>query len=73
MPESTICTRLAEIKPQSKTRTNSQILAEVKEESLVKQIMDADNREFSIRPEFLREMAEILLIGASPVNRLLEY
>lgn len=73
MPESTIRTRLAEIKPQSKTRTNSQILAEVKEEFLVKQIIDADNREFSIRPEFLREMAGILLIGGSPVNCLLEY
>lgn len=33
----------------------------VEEESLVKQLLNADKRGFSVRPEFLRGMAQILL------------
>lgn len=61
MPESTLHTRLAGIKPRSETCANSHGLTEVEEKSLIKKILDADKRGFPIRPEFLRGMAEILL------------
>jgi len=61
VPESTFRTRLAGIKPRSETRANGYKLTEVEEESLAKQLLDADKRGFAIRPEFLRGMAQILL------------
>jgi hypothetical protein len=36
-------------------------LTELEEEVLAKRLLDADKRGFSIRPEFLRGMAQILL------------
>ena len=61
VPESTLRTRLAGIKPRLETRANGHKLTEIEEKSLIKQILDADKRGFPIRPEFLRGMAEILL------------
>lgn len=46
---------------EKETRANSHKLTRFEEESLLKQLLDADKRGFSIRPEFLRGMAEILL------------
>lgn len=60
VPESTLRERLASIKPQSETRTNGHKLTAIEEESLVKRLLDADKQGFSIRPEFLRGMAQIL-------------
>jgi hypothetical protein len=37
------------------------ILTAIEEEVLVKRVLDADKRGFSIRPDFLRGMAQILL------------
>ena len=61
VPETTLREWLAGIKPQSETRANGYKLTEIEEESLVKQLLDADKRGFAIRPEFLRGMAQILL------------
>lgn len=61
VPESTLRERLAGVKPRSETRANGHKLTAIEEESLVKQLLDADKRGFSIRPEFLRGMAQILL------------
>jgi hypothetical protein len=61
VPKSTLRERLAGIKPQSETRANGHKLTAIEEESLVKILLDADKRGFSIRLEFLRGMAQILL------------
>ena len=71
--EATLRRRLGRMKPRAGTRANSHKLTAFEEDVLVKRLRDADKRGFSIRPEFLREMAGILLIGGSPVNCLLEY
>ena len=59
--ESTLHRQLAGIKSQSETCANGHRLTEVEEQSLIKHLLDADKRGFSIRPEFLHGMAEILL------------
>ena len=61
IPESTLRQRLAGIKPHSETHSKNHKLTAIEEESLVKQLLDADKRGFSVRPEFLRRMAQILL------------
>lgn len=61
VPETTLREQLASIKPQSETHTNSHKLTTIKEESLIKILLDADKQGFSIRPEFLRGIAQILL------------
>jgi hypothetical protein len=57
VPESTLREQLAGIKPRSETRANGHKLTAIEEESLVKILLDADKRGFSIHPEFLRGMA----------------
>ena len=42
VPESTLRTRLAGIKPRSETRANGYKLTEVEEKSLAKQLLDTD-------------------------------
>jgi hypothetical protein len=59
--ESSLRKRLSGVKPRSETRANGHKLTATEEESLVKRLLDADKRGFSIRPEFLRGMAQILL------------
>ena len=59
--EATLRNRLKGIKSRSETRANSYKLTDFEEEALVKQLLDADKRGFSIRPQYLREMAQILL------------
>jgi hypothetical protein len=59
--ESTLRERLAGVKPRSETRANNLRLTSFEEETLIKQLLDADKRGFSIRSDFLREMAQILL------------
>ena len=49
------------MKPRSETRANGHKLTIIDEETLVKQLLDADKQGFSIQPEFLRGMAQILL------------
>jgi hypothetical protein len=61
VPETTLREQLAGIKPRSETRANGHKLTTIKEETLVKILLDADKRGFLIRPEFLRGMAQILL------------
>lgn len=61
VPRSTLQERLAGIKPRSETRANGHKLTALEEEVLAKRLLDADKRGFSIRPEFLRGMAQILL------------
>ncbi|KAJ5682066.1 uncharacterized protein N7477_002006 [Penicillium maclennaniae] len=61
VPEPTLRARLRGRKPRSETRANGHNLTAVKEEVLIKRALDADKRGFSIRPQFLREMAYILL------------
>ena len=61
VPESTLHTQLAGIKPQPETCANSHRLTEIEEKSLIKKILDADKWGVPIQPEFLRGMAEILL------------
>src|SRR5699024_697552 len=59
--ESSLRKRLNGIKPRAETRANCLKLTEYEEEVLVKRLLDADKRGFSIRSEFLRGMAQILL------------
>lgn len=61
VPESSLRKRLSGVKPWTETRANSHKLTATEEETLVKRLLDADKRGFSIRPEFLRGMAQILL------------
>ncbi|KAI9035871.1 uncharacterized protein KD926_002803 [Aspergillus affinis] len=61
IPESTLRDRLNGATPRSETRANSHKLTQLEEETLLKQLLDADMRGFPMRPEFLREMAGILL------------
>jgi hypothetical protein len=61
VPEPTLRARLRGRKPRSETRANGYKLTAVEEEVLVKRALDADKRGFAIRPQFLREMAHILL------------
>lgn len=49
------------MKPRTETRDNGHKLTALEEEALTKQLLDADKRGCSIRPEFLRGMAQILL------------
>jgi hypothetical protein len=49
------------MKSRSETRASGHKLTDFEEEALVKQLLDADKRGFSIRPQYLREMAQILL------------
>lgn len=50
------------IQPRSfRTRASGHKLTAVEEEFLVKQLINADRRVLSVRPEFLRGMAQILL------------
>src|SRR5699024_8436340 len=60
-PKTTFINRLDGIQPRSETRASGHKLTAVEEESLVKQLLNADKRGFSVRPEFLRGMAQILL------------
>jgi hypothetical protein len=57
----TLRDRLRGIKPRAETRANSHKLTAFKEEVLAKRLLDADRRGFSIQPQFLRGMAQILL------------
>lgn len=57
----TLCDWLRGIKPRAETRANSHKLTALEEEALAKHLLDADRRGFSIRPQFLRGMAHILL------------
>lgn len=61
VPEPTLRARLRGRKPRSETRANGHKLTAVEEEVLAKRALDADKRGFAIRPQFLREMAYILL------------
>jgi hypothetical protein len=57
----TLCDRLRGIKPRAETRANSHKLTAFEEEVLTKCLLDADRHGFSIKPQFLRGMAQILL------------
>jgi len=57
VPKSTFLDWLKGINPRSETRANGHKLTVLEEEVLVKKLLDADKRGFSIRPEFLRGMA----------------
>jgi hypothetical protein len=59
--KATLLNRLKGIQPRSETRANGHKLTVFEEEVLAKRLLDADKRGFSIRPEFLRGMAQILL------------
>ncbi|RJE26016.1 hypothetical protein PHISCL_01618 [Aspergillus sclerotialis] len=61
VPKSTFIDRLNGIQPRSEARASGHKLTTIEEESLVKRLLDADKRGFSIRPEYLRGMAQILL------------
>jgi hypothetical protein len=61
VPESTLRARLQGRKPRVETRANGHKLTPIEEETLVKRLLYADKRGFSIRPQFLRGMAQILL------------
>ena len=61
VPKATLLNRLRGIQPRSETRANGHKLTIFEEEVLAKRLLDADKRGFSIRPEFLRGMAQILL------------
>ena len=61
MPKSTFINRLDGIQPRSETHASGHKLTAIEEESLVKQLLNADKQGFSVRPEFLRGMAQILL------------
>jgi hypothetical protein len=57
----TLRARLDGRKSRSETRANGHKLTNSEEDVLVKKLLDADKRGFSIRSEFLRQMAETLL------------
>ena len=59
--KSTFINRLDGIQPHSETRASGHKLTAVEEESLVKQLLNADKRGFSVWPEFLRGMAQIFV------------
>jgi hypothetical protein len=59
--ESTLRERLHGIKARAETRANGHRLTHIEEEVLIKRLLDTDKRGFSIQPEFLRVMAQILL------------
>jgi type III secretion system FlhB-like substrate exporter len=61
VPESTLRERLCGVKPCTETRANGHRMTVIEEKSLVKHLLDADKRGFSIRPEFYHGMAQILL------------
>jgi hypothetical protein len=61
VPRTTFHARLEGRKPRSETPANSHKLTIYDEEVLVKKLLDADKRGFSIRSRFRREMAKILL------------
>ena len=61
VPEPTLRARIKGRKPRSEARANSHKLTVIEKDVLVKRLLDADKRGFSIRPEFLRGMAQILL------------
>jgi hypothetical protein len=61
VPESTLRARLDGVNPRSETRANGHKLTAIEEDIFTKRLLDADSRGFSIRPEFLRGMAQILL------------
>lgn len=61
VPKETLRDRLHGVKPHTEARANGHRLTALKEEVLAKRLMDADKWGFSIRPEFLRGMAQILL------------
>jgi hypothetical protein len=59
--KTTFLNRLKGTQPRSETRANGHKLTVLEEEALSRHLLDADKRGFSIRPEFLRGMAQILL------------
>ena len=59
--EATLRARLKGRQSRAEVRANGHKLTEFEEESLVKQLLDADKRGFPIRPEFMRGIAQILL------------
>ncbi|ODM22204.1 hypothetical protein SI65_03050 [Aspergillus cristatus] len=59
--EATLRNRLKGMKSRSETRASGHKLTDFEEEALVKQLLDADKQGFSIQPQYLREMAQILL------------
>ena len=61
VPEATLRRRLQGRKSRAETRATGHKLNSLEEEVLFKRSLDADKRGFSIRPEFLRGMAQILL------------
>ena len=61
VPQSSLQERLTGVKSRSETRANGYKMTAIEEQVLSKRLLDADKRVFSIRPEFLREMAQILL------------
>ncbi|KAJ6103443.1 hypothetical protein N7486_005870 [Penicillium sp. IBT 16267x] len=61
VPRTSLLNRLRGLKPRIETRANGHRLTVPEEEALTKQLLDADKRGFSIRPEFLRGMAQNLL------------
>jgi hypothetical protein len=61
VPRTSLLNRLRGMKSRTETRANGHKLTVPEEEALTKQLLDADKRGFSIRPEFLRGMAQILL------------
>jgi hypothetical protein len=61
VPFTTLCARINGRKPRAKMASSNQKMMEFEEEALIKHLLDADKRGFAVRPEFLREMAQILL------------
>jgi helix-turn-helix, Psq domain. len=61
VPKETLRDRLHGVKPRMETHANGHRLTVLEEEVLAKRLLYADKRGFSIRPEFLRGMAQILL------------
>ena len=61
VPKSTFIDRLNGIQPRSEARASGYKLTTIEEESLVKRLLDTDKRGFSIRPEYLYGIAQILL------------
>lgn len=48
-------------KPCNEIHPNNHKLTDIEEKILIKQLLDAGKRGFTIRPEFLHEMAQMLL------------
>jgi hypothetical protein len=65
VPKSTFLDRLKGINPWSETRASGHKLIAIKEDVLVKRLLDIDKQGFSIHPEFLRGMAQTLLCECS--------